>query len=109
MATAPSAASGPKPDTELVKRAGQVSSPLEGDRSVDLRGRNQGDALTQLEAQLDSAVLNEDRIKVIHGHGTDTLKKSIRGFLSRSIYVKKWKAGTPETGGDGVTWVELKD
>jgi DNA mismatch repair protein MutS2 len=46
---------------------------------------------------------------VIHGHGTDTLKKGVRSYLSRSIYVKKWKAGTPETGGDGVTWVELRD
>lgn len=98
------------PTTEIVRRAGEVSSPLEQDRSIDLRGRSQEEALRFLEDQLDTAVLNEeDRIKIIHGHGTDTLKKSIRGYLSRSVYVKKWKAGTPETGGDGVTWAELRD
>ncbi|MGZ3721784.1 MAG: endonuclease MutS2 [Bdellovibrionales bacterium] len=98
------------PTSDIVRRAGEVSSPLEQDRSVDLRGRNMDDAIRQLEDQLDTAVLNqEDRIKIIHGHGTDALKKSIRGYLSRSVYVKKWKAGTPETGGDGVTWAELRD
>ena len=51
--------------------------------------------------------MNEDRLKIIHGHGTESLKKAIRTYLSRSIYVKKWKAGSAETGGDGVTWVEL--
>jgi DNA mismatch repair protein MutS2 len=98
------------PTTEVVRRAGEVSSPLEQERSVDLRGASMDEALRQLEEQLDTAVLHqESRIKVIHGHGTDTLKKGIRSYLSRSVYVKKWKAGTPETGGDGVTWVELRD
>lgn len=98
------------PTTEIIRRAGEITSPLEQDRSVDLRGRSIDEALKQLELQLDTAVLNhEDRIKIIHGHGTDTLKKSIRSYLSRSVYVKKWKAGTPETGGDGVTWAELRD
>ncbi len=96
------------PTTDVVRRAGEVASPLDQDRTVDLRGQTLEDGLRALEDQLDTAALNrEDRIKVIHGHGTDTLKKGIRSFLSRSVYVKKWKAGTPETGGDGVTWVEL--
>lgn len=96
------------PTTEIVRRAGEVISPLDQDRVVDVRGQSAEQALALLEVQLDTAVLNqESRIKVIHGHGTDILKKSVRGFLSRSAYVKKWKAGTPETGGDGVTWVEL--
>ena len=98
------------PTTELVRRAGEISSPLEQDRSIDVRGRGMDEALTQLEIQLDTAVLNQEaRIKIVHGHGTDTLKKGIRNYLSRSVYVKKWKAGTPETGGDGVTWAELRD
>ena len=98
------------PTSDIVRRVGEVSSPLEQDRSVDLRGRTGEEALRTLEEQLDTAVLNqEDRIKIIHGHGTDALKKTIRNYLSRSAYVKKWKAGTPETGGDGVTWAELRD
>jgi DNA mismatch repair protein MutS2 len=68
------------------------------------------EALRLLDTQLDTAALgSESRIKVVHGHGTDALKKGIRAYLSRSVYVKKWKAGTPESGGDGVTWVELRE
>lgn len=96
------------PTADVARRMGEISSPLDQDRVVDLRGQSLEDALASLEEQLDTAALNkEDRIKVVHGHGTDTLKKGIRSYLSRSVYVKKWKAGTPETGGDGVTWVEL--
>jgi DNA mismatch repair protein MutS2 len=96
------------PTAEIVRRAGEVTSPLDQDRVVDVRGQSVESAIARLEEQLDTAVVNQEgRIKVVHGHGTDTLKKSIRGYLSRSAYVKKWKAGTPESGGDGVTWVEL--
>lgn len=98
------------PTAEIVRRGGQIVSPLDQDRTVDLRGQSLEEALRQLEVQLDTAALHQEaRLKIVHGHGTDTLKKGIRNFLSRSGYVKKWKAGTPESGGDGVTWVELRD
>ncbi len=99
------------PTTEVLRKTSlfQMSSHG-GDRTVDLRGLNIEDAVSKLELQLDTAALNsEDRIKVIHGHGTETLKRSIRSYLSRSPYVKKWMAGTKDSGGDGITWVELKD
>ncbi len=98
------------PTHELVRRAGEHSSHLDQDRTLDLRGRSMDDAISQLEQQLDTAALNqESRIKIVHGHGTDTLKKGLRNYLSRSVYVKKWKSGTTDSGGDGVTWVELRD
>ena len=81
----------------------------EDDRIVDLRGLSSDDAISQLEIQLDTASLGgEDRVKIVHGHGTDALKRAVRSYLSRSVYVKKWLAGTAETGGDGITWAELK-
>lgn len=99
------------PTLDVVRRAGEVASPLEQDRVVDLRGLNVESAIQQLETQLDTAALHDEgRLKIIHGHGsTDALKKGVRNYLSRSHYVKKWKAGTPETGGDGITWAELKE
>jgi DNA mismatch repair protein MutS2 len=98
------------PTTDIVRSKGEVSSHLDQDRTVDMRGQSLEEALRLLENQLDTAVLNQEaRIKIVHGHGTDTLKKGLRSYLSRSAYVKKWKAGTPETGGDGVTWAELRD
>jgi DNA mismatch repair protein MutS2 len=79
-----------------------------GTRTVDVRGQNVEEALSELEIALDQATLkSEDRIKIIHGHGTEVLKKAIRSYLSRSVYVKKWVAGDKETESDGITWVEL--
>ena len=81
---------------------------IDNDRVVDVRGRTIEDAVSLLEIQLDTAALNqEDRVKVVHGHGTEALKRAIRGYLSRSLYVKKWQAGNKHNGGDGVTWIEL--
>ncbi len=80
----------------------------EGMRVVDLRGRRVEEAISILEDQLDAATVNsEDRLKVIHGHGTDALKKAIRNHLSRSVYIKSWSSGGAHSGGDGVTLVEL--
>ncbi|MGZ3691165.1 MAG: Smr/MutS family protein, partial [Pseudobdellovibrio sp.] len=97
------------PTSTLARRSGQVQvSFIDADRQLDLRGKTVDEAISELEVALDRATeQNEDRLKIIHGHGTESLKKAIRTYLSRSVYVKKWKAGNSETGGDGVTWVEL--
>lgn len=98
------------PTQGVLRKSSHFSfSPADEDRVVDLRGLTSDEAISQLEIHLDAASLaSEDRIKVVHGHGTDTLKRTVRSYLSRSVYVKKWHAGTSQTGGDGVTWIELK-
>ncbi len=104
-------ASAPRNPTSQIIRNSPASfsvSMVESDRSLDLRGQMVEEALEHLEIALDKAQeMQDERIKIIHGHGTETLKRAVRTYLSRSLYVKKWKAGTPESGGDGVTWVEL--
>jgi DNA mismatch repair protein MutS2 len=81
----------------------------DGQAIIDLRGKRVDDALDVVAKTLDKAAVREiDRVKVIHGHGTsDALKRAVRSYLSRSPYVKKWNAGSKDSGGDGVTWVEL--
>lgn len=101
-----------KPDNPtaqiLRQHASQNFSFPNEDRVLDLRGKTVDEALEEIESQLDLAIRQqEDRLKIIHGHGTEALKKAVRSFLSRSVFVQKWKAGTPENGGDGITWVEL--
>jgi DNA mismatch repair protein MutS2 len=94
----------------LLRKSTQFAIGLakDQDRSLDLRGESVDEALLSLERELDIAMQRgEDRMRVIHGHGTEALKRAVRAYLSRSLYVKKWKAGTPETGGDGLTWVEI--
>ncbi|UOF02619.1 endonuclease MutS2 [Bdellovibrio reynosensis] len=97
------------PTAQLVRQSSPFAAAIaDEDRTLDLRGKTVEDALSDLELALDKAATSkEDRIKIIHGHGTEALKKAVRTYLSRSIYVKKWKAGSPEGGGDGITWVEL--
>jgi DNA mismatch repair protein MutS2 len=97
------------PTSQLVRESSGFSVSLANeDLSLDVRGKTVEEAVEELELALDRAAQRqEDRIKVIHGHGTEALKKAVRAYLSRSIYVKKWKAGSPENGGDGITWVEL--
>ena len=99
------------PTQAIVRRSSGVQVTLQDtERVIDVRGKSTEDAISHLETQLDAAALNnEDRVKIIHGHGTEVLKRAVRAHLSRSVYVKKWKAATQETGGDGVTWAELKD
>lgn len=97
------------PTSQLVRQSSSFTVALaDEERTLDLRGKTVESALSELELALDKAAqAREDRIKIIHGHGTEALKKAVRTYLSRSIYVKKWKAGSPESGGDGITWVEL--
>ncbi len=102
------------PTSQLVRQSGGFGGGIAlggialDDRTLDLRGQSVDEALSSLELALDKAAqAREDRIKIIHGHGTETLKKAVRTYLSRSIYVKKWKAGSPDGGGDGITWAEL--
>ena len=103
------------PTAQLVRKSGGARGTVtvalvDSDKTIDLRGQTVEEAISNLEIELDnSAAHKEDRIKIIHGHGTESLKKAVRTYLSRSVYVKKWKAGSQEQGGDGITWAELSD
>lgn len=93
----------------ITQGMGKTDSSPNGDRCIDLRGQTVDEAIEKIEFQLDEASLNqESQVKIIHGHGTETLKRSVRSYLSRCVYVKKWSVGTKYNGGDGVTWVLLK-
>lgn len=77
---------------------------------LDLRGQTIENGIETLEKHLDWSFKNDlDQFKVIHGHGTEALKKAIRSHLSRSTYVHSWQTGHSHSGGDGVTWVKLSD
>lgn len=87
------------------------SATLPTDEMVfDVRGLNVEQALSQAERTLDQALLRGlDRIKIVHGHGSEALKKNLRTFLTRSPYISRWVSGLNESGGDGITWAYLKD
>jgi len=85
-----------------------TQSSVNKDNTLDLRGYSVEEALESLEKKIDEALLKEvDRVKIVHGHGGEVLKRAIRSYLSKSLHIKKWMASSKETGGDGVTWIEF--
>jgi DNA mismatch repair protein MutS2 len=98
------------PTASLVRRSSSTTSIalMDQEKSIDVRGLTVAEALEKIEREIDLGLrTQEERMKIIHGHGTEALKKAVRTYLSRSEHVKKWRAGSNEQGGDGVTWVEL--
>lgn len=98
------------PTFQLTRKTVASSTLPTDEMTFDMRGMNVEQALLQIDKTLDKALLRGlDRIKLIHGHGSEALKKNIRTFLTRSPYVSRWVSGLNESGGDGITWAYLKD
>jgi DNA mismatch repair protein MutS2 len=70
----------------------------------DLRGLRADEALEQVDATLDRALASgRGRVRLIHGHGTGTLRVAVRAHLSRMPHVREHHAGADGEGGNGVT------
>ena len=91
-------AAGERPGNEMVK---VVSFEL------DLRGIRVEDALVQLDAFLDKALLDgASQVRVIHGVGTGVLRSAVREHLGSHTGINRW---APEEGrtADGATIADL--
>lgn len=98
------------PTFQIARKTVSSATLPTDEMSLDMRGMNVEQALSQIEKNLDQALLRGvDRIKFIHGHGSEALKKNIRTYLTRSPYISRWVSGLNESGGDGITWAYLKD
>ena len=92
---------------KISRDSAEISYDIKKDQ-LDLRGLSTNDAIEKLEVSLDRATMNKmERLKIIHGNGSDSLKKAVRGHLSRSVYISRWQVSTPHEGGDGVTLAYL--
>jgi DNA mismatch repair protein MutS2 len=78
--------------------------------SVDLRGMDADQGLENAMRFIDKAVLRgEEAVILIHGHGTDKLKNTLRRALEKdSPYDIQFRPGEASEGGDGVTIVYLQ-
>lgn len=78
-------------------------------RELDVRGKTALEAILELDAFIDGAVLsNINMLTVIHGKGTGVLREEISKHLKKHPNVKKFRLGTFGEGESGVTIVELK-
>lgn len=75
---------------------------------LNLIGKRVDEAMTQLEAFVDQAVLAGQReLRVVHGLGSGVLQQAVREFLGRHPQVASWRPGAPHEGRDGATIAEL--
>jgi DNA mismatch repair protein MutS2 len=97
-------------DKAMARAAKAAAAPIAaGSGRLDVRGMRAEEAVGSLEQYLDRAMsAGEESVTVLHGHGTGALKKTVREYLDRSAYVRMYRPGSDEEGGDGLTVVSLK-
>ena len=75
---------------------------------VDVRGMYLEEAIAVVERSLDKAHMQGlSRVDIIHGLGTGALRKGIGEYLKKASYVRSYRPGEWNTGGTGVTIVDL--
>jgi len=93
-----------------IKRANlELTTKQNFSLELDIRGMNTLEAEPVVQKYLDSAYLaGVDKVRIIHGKGTGTLKKFLWDYLRELPFVKKFIFAPQNQGGDGATEVYLK-
>ncbi len=95
-------------EDKRMEKQWSVSSPSLAKNELNLVGYTIADALPLVDRMIDQALVHGyTRLKIIHGVGSGTLRKAIRGHLKESFYVKGLISGSRDGGSDGITVVEL--
>lgn len=77
--------------------------------SIDVRGKNLDDATMDVDKYLDDATMaGLKEVTVIHGRGEGILKKGLQDMMRTHKHVSRFRKGSFDEGGDGVTVVTLK-
>jgi DNA mismatch repair protein MutS2 len=78
-------------------------------REIDLHGKIVDQALLEVAEAINDAVRRREvRIRINHGKGTGTLRSEVREMLRQHPAVRGYRPAPRETGGDGVTEVDLR-
>ncbi|HKL57683.1 MAG TPA: Smr/MutS family protein, partial [Sphaerochaeta sp.] len=73
---------------------------------IDVRGQTLEEALSALDAQVESALVHGfSSFSVIHGYGDGILSRGIGEYLKQSPHVADFRFALPEDGGMGKTYV----
>ena len=76
---------------------------------IDVRGYRADEALDTICHYIDDAILLEQsRVRILHGTGTGALRQAIREYLATVSGVKKFHDEHVQFGGAGITVVELE-
>lgn len=89
-----------------------ISRPIDAPEvaaELNLIGLTTAEAEYELDRFLDEAYMaSQNRIRIIHGHGTGALKNFVRHFLNGHPHVEKYGPASDREGGNGATIAELK-
>ncbi|MGH2349709.1 MAG: endonuclease MutS2 [bacterium] len=86
-----------------------LNAPESVPLSIEIRGETTDEALPKLEQYIDDAyVAGYERVTIVHGKGTGTLRSMVHTFLTSHPHVKHFRLGGRGEGDTGVTIVELK-
>lgn len=78
--------------------------------SLDLRGKRYEEAAPEIDKFLDDCIYaNLSFATIIHGFGTGTIRQLVHDKLNKYKYVKEYRYGGPNEGGQGVTVVTFKE
>jgi DNA mismatch repair protein MutS2 len=78
-------------------------------REIDLHGMIVDQALMRVAETINDAVKSREiRIRINHGKGTGTLRQEVRAMLREHPAVRGYRPAPRETGGDGITEVDLR-
>lgn len=97
----------PKKKSVAVVKKAQVAS--RGPRArLDLRGKRYEEAMTELDAFIDQALLNNmSQVDIIHGIGTGVIREAVTKYLRRNKHVKSFAYAPQNAGGSGCTIANL--
>jgi DNA mismatch repair protein MutS2 len=94
----------PKPEGSIYKN---YEVPVR-DYLLDIRGEKPEEAEFEVIKFVDDSYMSgHQRIEILHGKGTGTLKKTVRDILKKHDKVKDFYFAPIEAGGEGVTIIEL--
>jgi len=90
-----------------VVKTGSKKKP--GSLELDLRGKRADEVEPKLDIYLnDSFVSGLSQVRIIHGHGTGTVRQIVHDFIRGHPLVKSFGQAGSKEGGSGVTIVQLQ-
>jgi DNA mismatch repair protein MutS2 len=97
------------PKADSLNRTNQImNKKLEFKPDIDVRGQRAEEALTNIQAFIDDAiVVGATQLRILHGKGFGILKEMIRNYLKSEPAVTSFRDEHVQFGGAGITIVEL--
>src|SRR5438874_5701604 len=95
--------------TELHLHSRDADSKSRNTTELNLIGKQTDEAVDLTDKFLDEAFLNGlSEVRIIHGHGTGALRRSVAELLADHPHVARFGAAPQDKGGAGATVVELR-